>query len=347
MGAATSLPPLQAAPPGRLLRLARALEALLDNPGNARIASLVEAGIIFSRRQYRERGGETSCVYHLPALAPCGAGDTPLRGGDRCHDGDTPCPDDDTPCQPADTNRTLHRPDSHRPTERPVASLDVEGLARRFQRASAGRWRLDTVRPLVADAITRAGVEAVRRLADEVDGAGLLAWEIRTRLQGLSQVSHSTTSAPPRAVAAPHPTEDAAEVARRRDLRHVLSRLDDLYRDPGQADHLDTIIHQIATSPRPGGGVWAPADVHRAGYRVPLAASTAARQSQPRDSRGGAMIRPPGPHWCRPRAPPPRIRRPRRGATPRARPGPGAFPAAGFSAERRARRPALPPPGGA
>ena len=313
MGAAIASPPLQAAPPGRLLRLARALEALLDDPGvgadeiavyvalarhcddlgqcrpsqsriaryltrsrpwvNARIASLVEAGIITSRRQYQERGGETSCVYHLFGLAPCGAGDTPLRGGDRCHDGDAPCPDDDTPCQPADTNRTLHRPDSHRPTERPVASLDVEGLARRFQRASAGRWRLDTVRPLVAAAITRAGVEVVRRLADEVDGAGLLAWEIRRRLQGLSQVSYSTTSAPPRAVAATHPTEDAAEVARRRDLRHALSRLDDLYRDPGEADHLDTIILQISTSPRPGGGVWTPVDIRRAGYRVPLASA--------------------------------------------------------------------------
>ena len=89
MGAATSLPPLQAAPPGRLLRLARALEALLDNPGNARIASLVEAGIIFSRRQYRERGGETSCVYHLPALAGCGKwvrpGAFPLADSEKFH----------------------------------------------------------------------------------------------------------------------------------------------------------------------------------------------------------------------------------------------------------------------
>ncbi len=315
MGAATVTSPTQAARPGRLLRLARALDALLDDPRvgadeiavyvalarhcdvlgrcrpgqgtiagylqrsrpwvNARIARMVEAGIITRRRQYRQKGGETACAYHLPALDA--AASPPGDATDRCRDGDTPCQPADTPCHDGDTNRDSHRPTPHQPTERPVVSLDAEGLARRFQRASAGRWRLDTVRPLVVDALSRVGVDAVKRLASEVDGAGLPAWEIRRRLQGLSQVSDSPTSTPARAVVAPTvaipPTQDAAEIARRREVRHALSRLDELYRDPGQADHLDAIVRQIETSPRPGGGVWTPADVHRAGYRVPLASA--------------------------------------------------------------------------
>ena len=115
--------------PRRLLALAHALDALLDDPDadaddiavfvalarhtdaegychpsqstiakrlrrsrpwvNARIARLATAGRIEKARRRQAKGGETSCRYRLPALAPC--------------------QQDDTPCHQRDTNQDSHQ----------------------------------------------------------------------------------------------------------------------------------------------------------------------------------------------------------------------------------------------
>ena len=66
------------------------------------------------------------------------------------------------------------------------ADLDAERLARRVQQTSRSPWRLDNARQAVLEAIGRAGVEAVKALADQMAGADLRAWEVRRRLEALT-----------------------------------------------------------------------------------------------------------------------------------------------------------------
>jgi hypothetical protein len=67
-----------------------------------------------------------------------------------------------------------------------LLDLEVEQIARRVQQCSAGPWRLENARRAVVAAAQRAGIAAVKELAEQLYGAGLRAYDITRRLEMLT-----------------------------------------------------------------------------------------------------------------------------------------------------------------
>ncbi len=67
-----------------------------------------------------------------------------------------------------------------------VVDLETAALAKRLQRSSSKPWRLATASRVVEEAVARAGIDAVRHVAEEdLIGAGLPPWEIAARLEAI------------------------------------------------------------------------------------------------------------------------------------------------------------------
>ena len=237
------------------------------------IEKLVELGLLVRHQNKKSTNCNYATTFTLPYLISTGVHPDDDRSAAECTAPvlsaalESQTLPSDRPARPA--GRSHDRAAS-------VADLPTEALVRRIQQASTSKWRSETVRPLVIAAIERAGVDAVRQLADDIVGAGMQAWEIRVRLQGLSRVSSSAARTPPRPTAPPPieraTADDAGEVAHRAEMQRVLERLAVMHRDPGEHERLAAVIALIAT-PRPGGGAWSMADVRRTAYGTVLASA--------------------------------------------------------------------------
>lgn len=187
---------------------------------NRAIGRLDALGAVRKHRHHLPKGGETSCRYVLPALSVSGRAEgvrqvhrpapatvtaQPERAAIPCAPKHTACAPKAAPCAPEHTNRVQHQPIQHQPSDvgardngqtdgESVVSLEVRRLSKAIHQACAGPWFLDTAQSDVADAVERAGLDAVKRVAEDVRGAGLLAWEIQRRLAALPPL---TPSAPP------------------------------------------------------------------------------------------------------------------------------------------------------